>query len=108
MSVSIQTESNNNKKYLKQNRGSSSRDRLNIDQRRRQVASLLAHSRTEDEIAHQLGVDQSTISRDIQALREESVNFVRDLAKSDLAFQFHQSIRGVDEVKRKLWDLIYS
>jgi len=68
----------------------------------------VAQSRTEDEIAHQLGVDQSTISRDIQALREESVNFVRDLAKSDLAFQFHQSIRGVDEVKRRLWDLIYS
>jgi hypothetical protein len=55
-----------------------------------------------------LGVDQSTISRDIQALREESVHFVRDLAKSDLAFQFHQSIRGVDEVKRRLWDLILS
>ncbi len=30
------------------------------------------------------------------------------MAKSDLAFQFHQSIRGVDEVKRKLWDLVYS
>jgi hypothetical protein len=55
-----------------------------------------------------LGVDQSTISRDIQALREESVHFVHDLAKSDLAFQYHQSIRGVDEVKRRLWDLVLS
>ena len=108
MSVSTHAESNNNKKHRKQNQGSSSRARLNIDQRRRQVASLVAQSRTEDEIAHQLGVDQSTISRDIQALRKESVNFVHNLAKSDLAFQFHQSIRGVDEVKRRLWDLIYS
>ena len=82
--------------------------RLKLEQRRRQVASLTAQSRTEREIAQMLGVDQSTISRDIQALREESIHFVHDLAKSDLAFQFHQSIRGVDEVKRRLWDLVYS
>ena len=56
MSVFTQAESNNNKKYHSQNRGSSSRARLNIDQRRRQVASLVAQSRTEDEIAHQLGL----------------------------------------------------
>ena len=30
------------------------------------------------------------------------------MAKSDLAFQFHQSIRGVDDVKRRLWNLILS
>src|ERR687885_2186915 len=82
--------------------------RLKLEQRRRQVASLTAQSRTESEIAQMLGVDQSTISRDIQALREESIHFVHDLAKSDLAFQFHQSVRGVDEVKRRLWDLVYS
>lgn len=109
MSVSTQTERNNNKNYhRKKQSSSSSRTRLKIDQRRRQVAALVAQSRTEEEIAHLLGVDQSTISRDIQALREESVHFVRNLAKSDLAFQFHQSIRGIDEVKKRLWDLIFS
>ncbi len=81
---------------------------MELEQRRRQVASLAAQSRTEKEIAQKLGVNQSTVSRDIQALREESIHFVHNLAKSDLAFQFHQSIRGVDEVKRKLWDLVYS
>src|SRR5919199_661782 len=82
--------------------------RLKLEQRRRQVASLTAQSRTEKEIAQMLGVDQSTISRDIQALREELIHFVHNLAKSDLAFQYHQSIRGVDEVKRRLWDLVLS
>jgi IS30 family transposase len=82
--------------------------KLKLEERRRQVASLVAQSRTEKEIAQMLNVDQSTISRDIQALREESIHFVHDLAKSDLAFQYHQSIRGVDEVKRRLWDLILS
>lgn len=43
-----------------------------IEERRRQVASLLAQSMTESEIAQELGVDQSTISRDIKALKELS------------------------------------
>ena len=107
MSTHADHNRNNTNNYRKRQRSSKS-NRLKLEQRRRQVASLAAQSRTENEIAQILGVDQSTISRDIQALREESVHFVHDLAKSDLAFQYHQSIRGVDEVKRKLWDLIFS
>lgn len=37
--------------------------------RRRKVGSLLAQSMTESEIAQMLGVDQSTISRDVKALK---------------------------------------
>jgi IS30 family transposase len=37
-----------------------------IEERRRKVASLLAQSMTESEIAKQLNVDQSTISRDVK------------------------------------------
>src|ERR671936_218434 len=107
MSTHADHNRNNTNNYRKRQRSSKS-NRLKLEQRRRQVASLAAQSRTENEIAQILGVDQSTISRDIQALREESIHFVHNLAKSDLAFQFHQSIRGVDEVKRKLWDLIFS
>ena len=43
-----------------------------IDERRRKVSCLLAQSMTESEIAHELEVDQSTISRDIKALKEQS------------------------------------
>jgi DNA-binding CsgD family transcriptional regulator len=100
--------SNNNNNNVRKRRSSSRSTRFKLEQRRRQVASLVAQSRTEEEIAQTLGVDQSTVSRDIQAIREESIHFVHDLAKFDLAFQFHQSIRGVDEVKRRLWDLIHS
>jgi DNA-binding NarL/FixJ family response regulator len=42
-----------------------------IEQRRRKVASLLAQSMTESEIAEQLNVDQSTISgRDVKVLKQ--------------------------------------
>ena len=49
-----------------------------IEERRRRVASLLAQSMTETEIAQELNVDQSTISRDIKALKELSQQFVYD------------------------------
>jgi IS30 family transposase len=45
------------------------KNRFKIEERRRQVASLLAQSITESEIAEKLNVDQSTISRDIKALK---------------------------------------
>jgi predicted transcriptional regulator len=41
---------------------------------------MLAQSMTETEIAEKLNVDQSTISRDVKALKELSQQFVFDLA----------------------------
>ena len=52
-----------------------------IEERRRQVASLLAQSMTESEIAQELNVDQSTISRDVKALKQMSQQFVFDFSK---------------------------
>jgi hypothetical protein len=76
-----------------------------IEDRRRKVGSLLAQSMTESEIAQMLGVDQSTISRDVKALKELSKQFVYDLAKSDLAYGYKQCIDGVEEVKRYAWSM---
>ena len=72
-----------------------------IEDRRRRVASLLAQSMTETEIAEELNVDQSTISRDIKVLKQLSQKFVYDLAKSDLAFYYKQCLVGIEEVKRR-------
>ncbi|HEU4823512.1 MAG TPA: HTH domain-containing protein [Nitrososphaeraceae archaeon] len=76
-----------------------------IEERRRKVASLLAQSMTEEEIAQQLDVNQSTISRDIKVLKQMSHQFVYDLAKSDLAYCYKQCIDGIEEVKRKAWSM---
>src|SRR6266508_5234861 len=74
-----------------------------IEERRRKVASMLAQSKTETEIAEQLNVDQSTVSRDVKALKEMSQQFVFDLAKSDLAYYYKQSIDGIEEAKKEAW-----
>ena len=58
---------------------------------------------TEAEIAQELNVDQSTISRDVKALKELSQQFIYDLAKSDLAYYYKQSIDGIEEAKREAW-----
>jgi transposase len=79
--------------------------KFKIEERRRKVTSLLAQSMPESEIAQELGVDQSTISRGVKALKELSQQFVYDLAKSDLAYGYKQCIDGVDEVKRKAWTM---
>jgi IS30 family transposase len=57
-----------------------------IEERRRKVATLLAQPMTGTEIALELKVGQSTISRDIKVLKELSQRFVFDLAKFDLAY----------------------
>ena len=76
-----------------------------IEERRRKVATLLAQSMTETEIADESNVDQSTISRDIKALKELSQRFIFDLAKSDLAYYYKQCIDGIEEVRRKGWEI---
>ena len=86
----------------------STKHTFKIEERRRKVASLLAQSMTEEEIAHELNVDQSTISRDIKVLKQMSQQFVYDLAKSDLAYCYKQCINGIEEVKRKAWEIYRS
>jgi Trp repressor protein len=76
-----------------------------IEDRQRRVASMLAQSMTESEIAEQLKVNQSTISRDTIVLKQLSERFVYDLAKSDLAFYYKQCLVGIEEVNRRSWEI---
>ena len=76
-----------------------------IEDRRRRVASLLAQSMSETEIAKKLKVNQSTISRDVKVLKKMSQQFVYDLAKSNLAYCYKQCLDGIEEVKRRGWDI---
>jgi Trp operon repressor len=50
------------------------KNKLEIEERRRKVSSLLDQSMTEKEIAGELGVDQSIISRYIKALKSYRSN----------------------------------
>lgn len=76
-----------------------------LEDRRRRVASMLAQSITETEIAKKLKVDQSIVSRDIKVLKKLSQQFVYGLAKSDLAYCYKQCLDGIEEAKRRGWEI---
>jgi transposase len=78
--------------------------KFKLEERRRQVASMLAQSMTEQEIADKLGVDRTTISRDVTVLKRMSQQFVYDLAKSDLAFYYKQCLNTIQEAERMIWE----
>src|ERR687890_745469 len=96
------------KKHKKNLAMHNNKHNFKIEERRRKVASLLAQSMTETEIAQELNVDQSTISRDVKALKELSQQFVYDLAKSDLSYYYKQSIDGIEEAKREAWKIYHN
>ncbi len=50
-------------------------------------------------------IQNCTVSRDIQALKSGSQQFVYDLAKSDLAYYYKQSIDGIEEAKKESWKI---
>jgi transposase len=81
-------------------------DNFKIEERRRKVRSLLAEGNTEVDIAKLLGVGQATISRDITALKEDSRNYIYDLAKTDLAYSYQQCIEEIEIVRLKAWEIL--
>lgn len=76
-----------------------------IEERRREVAQMLAQGHSETEIAQILHVHVSTISRDVKVLKQLSQRFVFNLAKGDLTYYYKQCIDGIDEIRREAWSL---
>ena len=65
-----------------------------IEERRRQVSVMIAQGMTEVSIAAKLGVDNSTISKDVKALKLISQQFIYDITKSDFTYYYKQCLYG--------------
>ena len=57
------------------------------------------------EIANELGVDASTVSRDIQYLISQSHNYLNSLAEEALPFMYQTSIEGIRNVLKECWTI---
>ena len=77
-----------------------------IDERRKKVAVMAAQNMTEVEIAAKLGVDNSTISNDIKALKLISQQFYYDITKSDFTYYYKQNLDIAKLVLRKQWEIV--
>jgi len=82
-------------------------NRIQIRERRENVLVLLTKGMKGYEIAKELGVDTSTVSRDINYLISQSNNYLNTLAKEALPFMYQTSIEGIRNVLKECWN-IYS
>ena len=79
-----------------------------IRARREKLWSLLTKGMTAYQIAKELNVDYSTVSRDIKFLTAESQNYLNDLARSTLPFMYQTSIEGIRSILKECWDIYQS
>ena len=77
-------------------------NREKIKARRERILGLLVKGLTETDIAQVLQSSQPTISRDIQELKEQSKDFVNDVAKY-FGYYYQESIQGIQQVKKEAW-----
>lgn len=79
-----------------------------INERRQKLWTLLTRGLKTYEIAKELNIDQSAISRDIKYLTEQSHNYLNDLAKQTLPFMYQTSIEGIRDVIKECWSIYQS
>jgi IS30 family transposase len=77
-----------------------------IEVRRRQVAIMIAQSYTEVEIAQKLGVHNTTISKDVKALKLISQQFIYDITRSDFTYYYKQCLDTVKLILRKQCEIV--
>ncbi len=80
-------------------------NRIQIKERRENILILLTKGMKGYEIAKELGVDSSTVSRDIQYLISQSHNYLNTLAKEALPFMYQTSIEGIKNVLKECWSI---
>jgi hypothetical protein len=78
-------------------------NRIQIKERRENILILLTKGMKGYEIAKELGVDASTVSRDIHYLIAQSQNYLNSLAKETLPFMYQTSIEGIKNVLKECW-----
>src|SRR5919109_799309 len=70
------------------------------------IISLNSKGLTQAEIAQELRVDQSTVSRDLQFIKQEEKKKIEKYLNEDILFEYLRYIAGSNEVTRKLWEIV--
>jgi len=64
---------------------------------------MIATGFTQTSIANSIGVDKSTISLDLQAIRQEAKEGIRDYIEETLPFVHKKTIAAFDEIIKQAW-----
>jgi IS30 family transposase len=79
-----------------------------ISERRQKIWTLLTRGMKRYEIAKELSIAQSTVSRDIKYLAADSQKYLNDLAKETLPFMYQMDMEGIRQVLRECWNMYQS
>jgi len=83
---------------------------LDIEKENRlsKIISLYSRGYSQDEIATKLGVNQSTVSRDLQFIKQQARSQIDKYLRKDILFEYTKYLTGSNEVIRELWGIIES
>lgn len=81
-----------------------------IERENRLSAILRLHSRglNQEQIAQELHIDQSTVSRDLHLVQQESKSHVEKYIREDILLEYLRYLVGSNEITRTLWEMVQS
>ena len=81
---------------------------LNIERENRlsRIISLYSKGLIQTEIASEIGIDQSTVSRELQFIKQEAKKKIEKYLNEDILFEYLRYMAGSNEVTRHLWELV--
>lgn len=81
---------------------------INIERENRlsRIISLYSKGLTQSEIASEIGIDQSTVSRELQFIKQEAKKKIEKYLNEDILFEYLRYIAGTNEVTKHLWELV--
>src|SRR5438093_6271120 len=81
---------------------------LDIERKNRlsNVISLYSKGLNQEEIAFELHVDQSTVSRNLQLIKQEARKQVEKYLREDILLEYPRYMTGSNEITRRLWEIV--
>ena len=70
------------------------------------VISLDSKGLNQEEIAKELHIDQSTVSRDLQYIKHEAEIKIEKYLRDDILFEYVRYMAGSNEITRHLWEIV--
>ena len=82
----------------------------NIERENRLSAILRLHTRglNQEQIAQELHIHQSTVSRDLHFVQQESKNHVEKYMREDILLEYLRYLVCSNEITRTLWEMVQS
>jgi predicted transcriptional regulator len=83
---------------------------VNLERENRLSTILRLHMKglNQQQIAQELHIDQSTVSRDLHLVQQESKNRVEKYMREDILLEYLRYIVGSNEITQTLWEMVQS